>query len=452
MTITQNKNLDLNLENYTLDELLDIISANNIQSITSKYIEDQTNILRNRYANNPKAFKFFSGMKKLLLDIKSGVISINDEDGNEDSDEDSENENDRTKNVVQPKPQVVQKNLENPISAGNMNPLDRSTYTRNVAVDSIFRNLPLTTPAGDFNVVLPFKLENVVSMNVVSLDLPITWYNIKDDPVKNRISIQTYNIPNTSSLPVKHEITIPAGQYTKERLTNTINNIFSNTTTGLQYIYFEIDPITSKSAFRAKMNIDPGAATYPFDISNTYPDFRYDIVFPSVTEAGNLTTCDPNSATNEVLPFDSIGWVLGFRDISYSVQTTQNYVDNTSVTGNRINKRTYQQSESIYRDNINDYVFLEIDDHNNNFITNTIASLTKNGYIGNNIIARIPITKNGENTVNINKGDNIFRDRKYFGPVNIERMSIRLLDKYGEVIDLQGSNFSFELEFTLKYS
>ena len=72
--------------------------------------------------------------------------------------------------------------------------------------------------------------------------------------------------------------------------------------------------------------------------------------------------------------------------------------------------------------------------------------------IENNILARIPISKNEENTVNINKGDNVFRDRKYFGPVNIERMSIRLLDKYGEVIDLQGSNFSFELEFTLKYS
>ena len=451
MTTTQNKNLDLNLENYSIDELLEIIDADNIQSITSKYIQDQTTKLLNQAANNPKAFKFFSGMRTLLLNAKNGIISTNNEDTDEDSDQDSESENDRAKNVVQPKAEIVEKSLENPISAGNMNPLDRTTYTRTVAIDSIFRSSSATTAAGDFKVVLPFKLENVVSMNLVSLDLPTTWYNVKDDVVKNKIIIQTYNAP-TANQSTKHELTIPAGYYTKEKITTTINNLFSNTTTGLQFLQFEIDSITSKSAFRAKMSIDSGAATYPFDISNTYPNFRYDLSFPTIPQPGALTSCDPNSGTNQVLPYDSVAWLLGFRDISYSVQNTQNYIDSVSVAGTKLTKRAYQSSETSDRDNINDYVFLEIDDHNNNFITNSISSLTQNGYLGNNIIARIPITKNGENTVNINKGDNVFRDRKYFGPVNIERMSIRLLDKYGEVIDLQGSNFSFALEFTLNYS
>ena len=37
------------------------------------------------------------------------------------------------------------------------------------------------------------------------------------------------------------------------------------------------------------------------------------------------------------------------------------------------------------------------------------------------------------------------QERKYFGPVNINRMAVRLLSDKGDVMNLNGSNWSFSL-------
>ena len=39
------------------------------------------------------------------------------------------------------------------------------------------------------------------------------------------------------------------------------------------------------------------------------------------------------------------------------------------------------------------------------------------------------------------------RKRKYFSPVNISRINIKILDEYGNIIDLNNMDFSFSFEF-----
>jgi len=43
-------------------------------------------------------------------------------------------------------------------------------------------------------------------------------------------------------------------------------------------------------------------------------------------------------------------------------------------------------------------------------------------------------------------------DRKYFGPVNISKVSIKLLNDHGDVINLNGGNWSFSLVFEYLYN
>ena len=43
-------------------------------------------------------------------------------------------------------------------------------------------------------------------------------------------------------------------------------------------------------------------------------------------------------------------------------------------------------------------------------------------------------------------------DRKYFGPVNISKMNIQLVNDHGDVIDLNGNNWSFSLVFEYLYN
>jgi hypothetical protein len=41
--------------------------------------------------------------------------------------------------------------------------------------------------------------------------------------------------------------------------------------------------------------------------------------------------------------------------------------------------------------------------------------------------------------------------REYFGPVSVQKMHVQLLDEYGRILDMNGSDFSFLLTFDTSY-
>jgi hypothetical protein len=48
--------------------------------------------------------------------------------------------------------------------------------------------------------------------------------------------------------------------------------------------------------------------------------------------------------------------------------------------------------------------------------------------------------------------DRIFKQRDYMGPVNLNKFRIKILDKYGNVIDMNNNDISLSLEVTELYS
>ena len=90
---------------------------------------------------------------------------------------------------------------------------------------------------------------------------------------------------------------------------------------------------------------------------------------------------------------------------------------------------------------------------NNNFIRQTTRVYSDPPFV-KDMFAVIPIKVSS-----LNQGD-LFteyggtlqdNDRKYFGPVNIKRMHIQLIDEYGEIIDLNNQDYCFNLEFEVLY-
>ena len=71
--------------------------------------------------------------------------------------------------------------------------------------------------------------------------------------------------------------------------------------------------------------------------------------------------------------------------------------------------------------------------------------------MGKNILARIQITNPEFTFIINNSGDHIFKERNYFGNVKIRKLHIQILNKYGEVVQLNGSEVSLALEFTQNY-
>ena len=51
----------------------------------------------------------------------------------------------------------------------------------------------------------------------------------------------------------------------------------------------------------------------------------------------------------------------------------------------------------------------------------------------------------------INKENLISSDRQYFGPIHLQKIAIRLLNRYGNVVDLNLQDFSFTLEMNVLY-
>ena len=152
--------------------------------------------------------------------------------------------------------------------------------------------------------------------------------------------------------------------------------------------------------------------------------------------------------------YKNAGWAMGFYKDFYKVTNSmanQTVLDPLAsflpTTYNR-----YIESESSYGSSVLQYFFLELDDYNRNFTTNTIIAETGGGtHLGNNVIARIPITSPALNINYSNPSDMIFKQRDYFGPVKIEKLHLHLIDKYGETLDIQNNDYSVAIELTTTY-
>jgi len=152
--------------------------------------------------------------------------------------------------------------------------------------------------------------------------------------------------------------------------------------------------------------------------------------------------------------YKNAGWSIGFYKDVYLVDKP--YVSQTRFDPNGTYQplvfNRYVESESSYGSALTQYFFLELDDYNRNFTSNTIIAETGGGtHLGNNVIARIPMTAPALNTNYTSPSDLIFKQRDYFGPVKIEKLHLRLVDRFGETLDVQNNDYSVAIELTTTY-
>ena len=457
---------DYNVKNYSIDELYDIFGINNKDPL---------------YIINKKLTDFFETsrrhplMTSFLRDAQSVIFnSLNYrgkimEDDNDDNDNDDDNNDAIQENSILSSnkklenyyPSTLVRNdhkekLDDPLDNtpggdGTINPFVRRTYKKEVCVDSVFKKA--TENSNSFTVYFPKKLDNVVSMRMTSMELPNKVYNITSVDNRNQMFISTSDISGVQN--AISTITVPPGDYKRETLVSTINNIMSNSKTGMQYLVFDINSETLRSIIRAKMPKDGGALFYPLSDPSavTYsPKFKYTLSFPTYTAKADLVSCDtsPTAGTSQEIYQDGLGWTLGFRKALYNVSASDTYTDITSANGIEYNYKAALVSEALYNDKLQDYIFMDVNDFNKNYVADSIVSATQQSYLGNTLFARIPLST---------LESNYFRtymttfepQRDYFGPVTIDRLHLRILNKYGELVDLGDQNYSCIFEFNIKY-
>ena len=447
--------IDLNVNNYDINSLITFFDLND-NKMNESILEEKKNNIYNVLLNDNKLtskkkinlFEFINkAYSKLLIYmndnnenlISNGTITdnidlsnlysekkVNDKDYNYTT---ADNTNKFTNHPIVTKP-YTKFSYSDVSSAfeGVINPLEKRITTKIVCLDTRFRENFCNTNSNNFIIQLSSPLENVISMKLTSFEIPRLWYSISSTLTNNTFVIYLYNMVNYKDN--VQTIVIPDGNYNNKVLVKFINNYFTNIGNGLDYLYFDVNMSTSKASFNVKS--DPSKDTIlPYDSTNLYysPNFHYKIDF---------------------LHCEGFGLYLGYSNTIYKANKNNVYVDNFYVNP-AVTYYGIITSESSCGSNLDNYIFIDINDFNKNFNTNTVISQKDNSFIGNNILGKIVLGFPDTLTLD-NLSDNIFKKREYYGPVRIKKLQISLLNKYGNPIDLLNNNYSISLEFNILYS
>ena len=285
------------------------------------------------------------------------------------------------------------------VAQGNLNRLRKRTTNYTLCMNTMFRECTGSTSSESL-FVLPYPLKHIVSTKLVSLELPDTMYLLSEKRQTNRFYIKEY-IPTADTdvfTTVEALINVPEGNYTSEQLETLLNALINNT-------------LDSGSRFEVIIDTIDGHTT----ISNTSHNF--DLYFRTEDTCQNLSK--------------NVGWRLGFRDESYT--STKSYV-----------------SESLYNLIPTQYIYFVLNEYTNNNST-TVMGIFSNDYLEKNILAKIPLPVDTYKILYDNNSTLISKKRDYFGPIDIAKFSIKLLDQYGDTVDLNDADYSFTLELEIAY-
>jgi hypothetical protein len=340
-----------------------------------------------------------------------------------------------------------------------------STIKRALNVDTRFRTNYYTTKSTDFVMTIPMKFENVTSMSVASYELPLTYYAVSQQYENNCIVFQWEVTPTASQFEplynAVYTLVIPDGNYRTKfqggggsSIEDTINGILEGTSlvteTGMA---FTADPTSGRSIFACNSAVDASGNLYPYNPSAPTVHIPYTgavrIVF-NVKSKSELTAASATSNSSfqndtRALPY-YLGWQMGFRTAVYEMRGNGSTVVPQAAVSEGVCLITGPQ-----------YVFLCIDDYNNN-VNNYYAVAFGSSTIAPNIIARLNIKQliNVSGAYGFTGGESLSTSltysREYFGPVDIQRMRITLVDDFGRVLDLNNMDWSFALMFECVYS
>lgn len=323
------------------------------------------------------------------------------------------------------------------IYKGDLNPLNNRILTRSLTIDSKFRENWSTSKSNDFTINLPTKLSKIASMQLTSVEFPLSFYNISasygNNTFRIKIFVSQYN-PFTSTTTINNyeeTIIFPDGNYSTQQLIDYINNkLNSFTTTFYQAVSFSYD-------------INTGRVTATLTEPETKGGLPYTTSFElyfNENSVGEENTNTPVSMT--------LGYILGFYKGTY-LESMLIITTLTGIFGDYDIKKYI--SEGVANTSPIDYVYLAIEDFNQN-VNNGFISATNKYVSSSDIIARITVTDDFFTMINSTNRNIVTDPREYFGPVDISRMRIRVYDCYGRLLDMNNADFSFCLTMKQIYN
>lgn len=423
-----NPNFDLNIDNYTIKELEElfelpsnydesiieiqetklrqnIVSDRSIVSLTKKNTLDFINRVKKSLMENLKKKIIPNTNVVKLANNWKNIYNMNK------ILESSDLVDAGSTNII--KKQVTPYGQSSPSEfyQGSINPLNKRILRQNINIDTRFRDNYYTTTASNFHVDLPLRLTEVVSLQLSALEIPNTFYTISQVFGNNFFVLETTGVEPLV-------VTIPDGNYDYLALQTYINNFLSSVD---NVVYNTIQFIADANTPGGSGPLG-GSGKMVVGLTNTATITSFSINF--------LTDRYGNEDRQTPLPL-KLGWLMGFRNGYYENNTT--YVSEGII--NLLGPR---------------YIYLVVDDFNNSVLDGFYGAFTSS-ILNKNILARISLQGSVFNYLSKDNFNLISTPRQYFGPVDIQKLQVQLLDEYGRILNLNNMDYSFCLTFQTVY-
>ena len=340
--------------------------------------------------------------------------------------------------------------MQVPITQGILNPNLKNKITRIINIDSQYRqniNMNAEGNPSDFTIDLAEPINDVIGMRLFSIQVPYTWYLVDNAYGTDFLCINDINT----------KVYIDEGNYTLPQLVDELND---------KLYQYDIS---------ANLNIKNGKTT-----------------LTSKSMINTICFYDPEIPSSSHLD-NNLGYILGFRQPIY-------YNNNSQVEWSIT-------SEAVGDTYGTKYFLVHLDDFNSNQMNSNIIGASDNSethlrypfYFGRDVptiptgtgttdffvvprekkdltIAQLynineinknrtkEVLRNTPPTMNnmfgmipIKRGDFLGPafcenggslqscERTYFGPVNIQRLHVKLIDDKGNTVNLNGCNWSFSI-------
>jgi hypothetical protein len=465
-------NINLDINSYTINELENLLKLQNNSNYTKEDVFNSKNKLRNNIIqSNISQIK-----KEELLIFLDNIYNklVNNSEKVDDSKFNNVKQYDGNHFVISNKNNDYSSTLE------NNKKINKSIIKRTYTIDSLFRQNYIEYKSHNYILNLPETITKAITMSISSLEIPLTYYNISKELNNNVFHIELIEKTSGDKLIVKIELE-DAFYSTHYRASNsqTINyDIESNSNeqkveTLIKFaINKKIQSLTISDIINISPSLDARKNDYISDLSN---NLSFDIVqkscksnFKFDSNVNNifidnswdlLINFDVNNDYRDSVYVDNVnkvclnnefyqklGWMLGFRRKKISLKSNQ------SSSNLRISK-----SNSICYINYPRYLYVAIDDFQSS--SRNYFSIAADSIVAPNIVGRINILNLTEDKGPIaqgaSPGDFLYNQkfiREYFGPTDINKLKIQLLDEYGRAFSLNNVDWSFVLSFECFYN
>ena len=311
------------------------------------------------------------------------------------------------------------------IPSNSANGYNTHTQTSNYIFNTRFRDNFFSTIPSNCSFTLPNKIKNVISVSLSGIQIP----NVANTFASSKETNQLYIYEDTTGL--NAIVKIPSGNY----------NIFSFAT-ALEKAINEQVIGSNPNRFTVTINNSTNTlniinSTYTFQINILKKTSSIDKIFDcaefkfTYVLNNNSDNVDIKKQIKPSEYFTTMGYLMGFRQITY------------------IGAKSYT-CEAPFDDTLQDYYYFELNDYND-YQNESTYGVLPTYILSKNIIAVLPITTPKYISSFDNNSNFIYKTRNYNGPVDISKISIRMLGGEGGLVDLHSVDYAFVLQVTTIY-